>query len=453
MGSLSAVTYTWTGAGGNYWTTTSSWDTGTRPVATNTTDVIISGTTNVGMYFGTSSYTVRSLTFDDTNDAYTSFMLQRTGNNGSGSSSLTFSSNSGPATLTVAAGSTGDKNFNRGGGVANIVLTSSLDIVHNGSGTLTFGSQINTSGAGGITKSGTGAFILGGSNTYTGNTSINGGTIQIEAGGWLGAGSYSGNISNNGTFIYSGTNNQTLSGMISGNGNIIKNAASTLTLSGNNSYSGTTTINSGTLKAASVGALGQAESIVVNTGGSLLIGVENSIGDSTDITMNGGTIKFEGNINESVGALTLSADSIIDMSGGNISLDFAILYAIMESNLKIYNYSLYSDHLYFNGSTYVNESLPRIQFYSDAGNTLIGDSFIRDFGITNEVCPVPEPGVYVTGLLLMGLMFYHHYRNAQKAQQISTNPQYSSGYVRSEERPTECFACRASGTGARAGGP
>jgi hypothetical protein len=95
----------------------------------------------------------------------------------------------------------------------------------------------------------------------------------------------------------------------------------------------------------------------------------------------------------------------------------------MERNLKIYNYSLYNDHLYFNGSTYVNESLPRIQFYSDAGNTLIGDSFIRDFGVTNEVVPVPEPGVYVTGLLLMGSMLYYQYRNVRKAQQIVTNPQ------------------------------
>jgi autotransporter-associated beta strand protein len=276
----------------------------------------------------------------------------------------------------------------------------------------TFGVRIQ--GAGGINKSGTGTLVLGGNTLYTGATTITGGTLEIGANGRLGSGAYSANLTNNSTFIYSGTNNQTLSGTIRGTGNMTKNAASTLTLSGNNSYSGTTTINGGTLKVASAGALGQAEAIVVNTGGSLLIGVDNSIGDSTDIALNGGTIKFEGDRNESVGALTLSADSIIDMSGGDIHLEFAILYATLESyNLKIYNYSLYNDHLYFNGSTYVNESLPRIQFYSDAGNTLIGDSFIRDFGVTNEVCPVPEPGVYATGLLLMGLMFYYQYRKKQ----------------------------------------
>ena len=437
IGSLSAATHTWTGGGGSSWNTALSWSASSAPgFGSTTTDVIIGGTTNVSaiVIATAGTYTVRSLTFNDANDATSRLVLSGGTSASSNARHLTFSSNAGNASLIIEAGSTRSKTIDKGLSDstkrANINLTSSLDVIHNGSGTLTmgvgddvttFGTRIQ--GAGGINKSGTGTLVLGGNTLYTGATTISAGTIEIGAAGRLGSGAYSANLTNNSTFIYSGTNNQTLSGTISGAGNMIKNAASTLTLSGNNSYSGTATINSGTLKTASVGALGQAESIVVNTGGSLLIGVENSIGDSTDITMNGGAIKFEGNVNERVGALTLSADSVIDMSGGDISLEFAILYATMERNLKIYNYSLYNDHLYFNGSTYVNESLPRIQFYSDAGNTLIGDSFIRDFGVTNEVVPVPEPGVYVTGLLLMGSMLYYQYRNVRKAQQIVTNPQ------------------------------
>lgn len=437
MGSLSAATHTWTGGGGSSWNTASSWSASSAPgFGSTTTDVIIGGTTNVSaiVIATAGTYTVRSLTFNDANDATSRLVLSGATTSSSNARHLTFSSNAGNASLIIEAGSTGSKTIDKGLSDStrrsNINLTSSLDVIHNGSGTLTMGAGddvttfgVRIQGAGGINKSGTGTLVLGGNTLYTGATTISAGTIEIGAAGRLGSGAYSANLTNNSTFIYSGTNNQTLSGTIRGTGNMIKNAASTLTLSGNNSYSGTATINSGTLKTAGVGALGQAESIVVNTGGSLLIGVDNSIGDNTDITMNGGAIKFEGNVNERVGALTLSADSIIDMSGGDISLEFAILHATMERNLKIYNYSLYNDHLYFNGSTYVNESLPRIQFYSDAGNTLIGDSFIRDFGVTNEVVPVPEPGVYATGLLLMGLMLYYQHRNVRKAQQIVTNPQ------------------------------
>jgi hypothetical protein len=46
---------------------------------------------------------------------------------------------------------------------------------------------------------------------------------------------------------------------------------------------------------------------------------------------------------------------------------------------------------------------------------LIGDSFIRDFGITNEVYPVPEPGVYFTGLLLLVLVGYYQYFTKRKS--------------------------------------
>ena len=75
-------------------------------------------------------------------------------------------------------------------------------------------------GSNNLIKSGDGRLILSGVNTYTGNTTISAGTLEVS--GLLGSGTYSGNISNSGTFEYSSSSNQTISGVISGNGDIVK---------------------------------------------------------------------------------------------------------------------------------------------------------------------------------------------------------------------------------------
>ena len=90
-------------------------------------------------------------------------------------------------------------------------------------------------GSNNLIKSGDGRLILSGVNTYTGNTTISAGTLEVS--GLLGSGTYSGNISNSGTFEYSSSSNQTISGVISGNGDIVKGGTGELTLSGTNTYS------------------------------------------------------------------------------------------------------------------------------------------------------------------------------------------------------------------------
>lgn len=85
---------------------------------------------------------------------------------------------------------------------------------------------------------------------------------------------------------FSGAGSFSISGVISGANGITANGTGSVTLSGTNTYSGTTTINSGTMKAGSVSAFGTG-GIVVNPGGTL---DKNGYAIANSITNNGGTV-------------------------------------------------------------------------------------------------------------------------------------------------------------------
>ena len=80
------------------------------------------------------------------------------------------------------------------------------------------------------------------------------------------------------------------------------------------------------------------------------------------------------------------------MAGGNIWLQFSGLSAEMAYELKIYNYTLNSDRLFFNSDTHLSASLDNIKFYSDSGSSFIANSFIQNsFEVLPVVSTVPEP--------------------------------------------------------------
>jgi hypothetical protein len=86
------------------------------------------------------------------------------------------------------------------------------------------------------------------------------------------------------------------------------------------------------------------------------------------------------------------------MAGGNIWLEFAGVAAVMDTfTLKVYNYTLYSDHLYFTSSAFLNnaDTLSHIRVFSDNGTSFIGNSFIEGLS-PYHVRPVPEPETYAT---------------------------------------------------------
>ncbi len=93
---------------------------------------------------------------------------------------------------------------------------------------------------------------------------------------------------------------------------------------GSTSANGYTTVSGGTLqlsKTAGVAAVANG-SLIVSTGGTLLLGAANQIADAIPMTLGGGTFKTAG-FSEQLGTLKLSANSQIDLSAGGSVVRFA----------------------------------------------------------------------------------------------------------------------------------
>jgi fibronectin-binding autotransporter adhesin len=104
-----------------------------------------------------------------------------------------------------------------------------------------------------LTKVGGGTLILTAANTYTGGTTISGGTLQLGNGG--ATGSIIGNVTDNGVFAINRSDAFTFAGVISGSGAFNQIGSGTTTLGGANTYTGATTVSAGGLTIAGGGSI------------------------------------------------------------------------------------------------------------------------------------------------------------------------------------------------------
>ena len=140
--------------------------------------------------------------------------------------------------------------------------------LHDGGGTLataagtTFTVNSAIGGNGALTKSEGGTTVLTAANTYTGGTTISGGTLQLGTGGT--SGSILGNVVDNGALVVNRSDTLSMGGTISGSGTLTQAGAGTTVLNGANTYTGLTTIARGNLV---VGDARNAQATISGNGG------------------------------------------------------------------------------------------------------------------------------------------------------------------------------------------
>ncbi|NNM29790.1 MAG: hypothetical protein HKO57_09715, partial [Akkermansiaceae bacterium] len=149
-------------------------------------------------------------------------------------------------------------------------------------------------GTTGLSKDGTGDLSLLNSNTYSGATTINGGSLTVGNGGTTGT-LGSGAVTNNSVLAFNRSDNIVLSNAVSGTGSLTKAGAGNLTISAAKTYTGGTTVSEGTLVFSGSGS--------TSTSGGILV-------------ENGGTIRFDRN--DTWGAAATTSTPVITVDAGGV---------------------------------------------------------------------------------------------------------------------------------------
>ena len=180
-------------------------------------------------------------------------------------------------------------------GMGSQVYLGSTGVLTVGDSTTTIFDGVISGNGGSVIKQGSGTWVFTGTNTYTGNTAINGGTLQLGDGA-ANNGSVAGNmvLANSSAVVFANPNNQAYNGSISGTGSFILNGPGLLQISGTHTYAGPTFVNGGTLQLGQTvittsvtgfGGSGIGWTGTQNTGGFTSTAVSNNVFEPTDGTI------------------------------------------------------------------------------------------------------------------------------------------------------------------------
>ncbi|WP_159317513.1 autotransporter-associated beta strand repeat-containing protein, partial [Salmonella enterica] len=235
---------------------------------------------------------------------------------------------SGDKTLTLSGANsyTGGTTISGGTLVAsNVEALGSGDVTDNATLELNTGGDFanNIGGTGSVVKSGDKTLTLSGTNSYTGGTTISGGTLvanNVEALG-------TGDVTDNATLELNTGGD--FDNAISGSGQVVKSGDKTLTLSGANSYSGATTISGGTLIATHVNALGTG---AIDNRASLLLDASGQLTVTDLTTESGGNTEIGAGSTLQATTLTQKSDSTLTINLNSNTVD-PVIHAASQVSL------------------------------------------------------------------------------------------------------------------------
>jgi fibronectin-binding autotransporter adhesin len=291
-----------------------------------------------------------------------------------------------------------------------------------------------------IVKDGGGTVYLSGNNTFTGDTRILDGSLNVISGAStnaLGVGSdffisslgtleVAGNVSvssiqgagegdagnvqlfNNAALTVNGAGKtMTMAGDITGFGGlrVVGNTNTIVTLAGNNTFSQATVVNAGTLALAGSGgdqALRSTVSVTVGSSGKLLLSTSDQVRDNAGITLSGGTIQRGSGVSEVFGNLNLTTASFLDYGTGSTgTLRFG---SYTPSSLLTVQNFLPGNKLQF-GSTLTEAQLTNPTLFSFSNGFTTGTE-----GGFFTITAIPEPSTYVVAVGLLGMLLWSHRR-------------------------------------------
>lgn len=155
----------------------------------------------------------------------------------------------------------------------------------------------NITGTGGVIIEGGIQLTLNGENTYTGDTTINSGTLTTTASSLVG------NITNNSNLIFNQNTNGTYTGNINGSGPVTIEGGGSITLTGTNSNTGKLTINND--GSSLIGSTSSLPGNIVNNSTNGLVFNQNTDGTYGGDISGSGKVTIEGG-----GVVTLTGTAI-----------------------------------------------------------------------------------------------------------------------------------------------
>jgi hypothetical protein len=156
--------------------------------------------------------------------------------------------------------------------------------------------------------------------------------------------------------------------------------------------------------------------------GTLVLGGAEKIANGTAINLNGGTINT-GGFSETVGALTLSSNSTINLGAGASTLTFTNLAGYtsgQQLTITGWDGNFASggtlDHIYFTTSVTNSAFLANVVFSGFNGGVGGSEIILQSNGLY-ELVPVPEPTTILGGMALAGLVAFRERRRIKLALQ------------------------------------